>query len=78
MLHINCTQIFILHTNLYFCTQIYIFRGRVAQADINKNSPAGWRRRKKSLYLRQKMMLFIDDKEAPTKKEVIFYGAIFR
>ena len=39
MLHTNCTQIFILHTNLYFCTQIYIFRGRGAEAENDESPP---------------------------------------
>jgi hypothetical protein len=45
----------------------FIFWARGAATGKNKNSPAWWRRRKKAYICGEKMMLFIDDKEAPAK-----------
>ena len=62
-----------LHTNFIFAHKLtilhtnFIFWGAGGAADINKNSPAWVAEEKKSLYLCQKMMLFIDDKEAPAE-----------
>ncbi|KHE69575.1 MULTISPECIES: hypothetical protein [Capnocytophaga] len=62
-----------LHTNFIFAHKLtilhinFIFWARGAEAEKNKNSPAWWRRRKKAYICGEKMMLFIDDKEAPAE-----------
>lgn len=62
-----------LHTNFIFAHKLtilhinFIFWARVARADINKNSPCWVAEEKKAYICGEKMMLFIDDKEAPAK-----------